>query len=249
MHSTSRFPSNLVVRRVAPLRNLVILGVCALAGALALYIIYELGRYDGGYDRLAAAEQRSVLEVEIEKLEKANRELRTQLAELETLRIGRAQEHAELARTIGQLQSQVAHQTQELAFYRDLVSQRAGAGPGAASGLQIEQLHITPGATPEHFRVRIMVLGTAHPEAVTSGTYTLALDGQAAGKPQTLDFAALTGGQVHAQPFSFRYYGDFQQDVAIPAGFRPQRVTVQISTGHAPDPPVSQSFPWSVEAP
>lgn len=248
MDFTSKFPANLVVRRVAPLRNVVVLSVCALAGALALYIIYELGRYDGGYDRLAAAQQRSELEVQIEKLETSNRQLRTQLAELDTLRIGRAQEHAELARTIGDLQSQVARQSQELAFYRDVVSQRIGAGPDAAGALKIEQLHITQGDSADHFRVRIVILGSAHPEAAVSGNYVLSLDGQAGGKPQTLDFASLTAGQVHTQPFSFRYFANLQQDIAIPAGFRPQRLTVQIASGPKSDAPMTQSFPWSVEA-
>ncbi len=248
MDFTSKFPANLVVRRVAPLRSLVLLTVCTVAGALALYIIYELGRYDGGYDRLAAAEQRSVLRVQIEKLESTNRQLRTQLAELDTLRIGRSQERSELAHTIGDLQSQVARQSQELAFYRDVVSQRIGSGPDAASGLRIEQLHITPADAAGQYRVRIVVLGSAHPEAQMSGTYVLSLDGQAGGKPQTLDFAALTGGQVHQQPFSFRYFGNLQQDIAIPAGFQPQRLTVQIEPAHdSGNTPATQSFPWSVE--
>ena len=249
MDLTSKFPGSLVVRRVAPLRSLVVLAVCGLAAALALYIIYELGRYDGGYDRLAAAEQRSELEVQIDKLEQTNRQLSTQLAALDTLRIGRAQEHAELARTIGELQSQVARQTQELAFYRDVVSQRIGAGPDAASGLKVEQLHITPGEGAGHFKVRIVVLGTAHPEAATNGTYVLSLEGQSGGKPQTLDFAALTGGQVHSQPFSFRYFANLQQDIALPGGFQPQRLTVQVQSGPKSDAPVTQTFPWSVDAP
>ena len=55
----------------------------------------------------------------------ANRELRTRLAELDTIRIGRAREQAEVARTIGDLQAQVARQAQELAFYRGIVAQAA----------------------------------------------------------------------------------------------------------------------------
>jgi hypothetical protein len=249
MDFTSKFPGSLVVRRVAPFRNLLVLGVCGIAGALALYIIYELGRYDGGYDRLAASQQRVELEVQIEKLEAANRELRTQLAELDTLRIGRAQERAELGHTIGDLQSQVARQSQELAFYRNVVSQRIGSGPDSANGVLVEQLHITPGDHPGAFRVRLVLLGSAHPETATSGTYVLSLDGQAGGKPETLDFAALAGSQAHAQPFNFRYFANLEQDIAIPAAFRPQRITVQLQSSRKSDAPVTQSFPWSVDAP
>jgi hypothetical protein len=249
MDFTSKFPGNLVVRRVAPLRNALVVCVCGLAGALALYIIYELGRYDGGYDRLAAAQQRVELQVQIEKLEATNRRLSTQLAELDTLRIGRAQEHADLGRTIGDLQSQVARQGQELAFYRSVVTQRLGSAPDTGSGLKVEQLHITPGDHPGAFRVNLVLLGSAHPEAAESGTYLLTLDGRVGGKPETLDFAALAGPQLHSQPFNFRYFARLEQDIAIPAGFQPERLTVQLQSSRKSDAPVTQSFPWSVEAP
>src|ERR1700680_2852749 len=86
---------------------LLIAGV--LIGVFALYVVYELGRYNAGYDRQAVAQQRTELEVQIEHLEKANRELRTRLAELDTFRVGRAREQAEVARTMGDLQGQVGH--------------------------------------------------------------------------------------------------------------------------------------------
>src|SRR5258708_30541611 len=53
---------------------LLIAGV--LIGLFALYVLYELGRYNAGYDRQAVAQQRTELEVQIEHLEKANREMR-----------------------------------------------------------------------------------------------------------------------------------------------------------------------------
>ena len=82
---------------------LLIAGV--LIGVFALYVVYELGRYNAGYDRQAVAQQRTELEVQIEHLEKANRELRTRLAELDTIRVGRAREQAEVARSMGDLQA------------------------------------------------------------------------------------------------------------------------------------------------
>src|SRR6184192_2547724 len=134
-------------RIVRPARSgvraaLIVAGV--LLGVFALYVVYELGRYNAGYDRQAVAQQRTELEVRIEHLERANRELRTRLAESDTVGAGRAREQAETARTIGDLQAQVARQSQELAFYRGVVAQ------GAASlGVKIEQLRITAGRQRE----------------------------------------------------------------------------------------------------
>ena len=82
-----------------------------------------------------------------DRLEKANRELRTRLAELDTIRVGRAREQAEVSRTIGDLQAQVARQTQELAFYRGIVAQSA-----VSLGVKIQQLRISAGrASPAVF--------------------------------------------------------------------------------------------------
>src|SRR5215470_2652621 len=137
---TSDGRPSLVIRTHAPARRLVLISIAAVLVAFAMYIVYELGRFNAGYDRLEAAQQRTELEVEIERLGKANRELRTQLAELDTIRIGRAREQAEVTRTIGDLQAQVARQTQELAFYRGIVAQTAGA-----VGVKVQQVHISAG--------------------------------------------------------------------------------------------------------
>ena len=83
------------------------------------------------------AQQRTEQEVEIEHLEKTNHELRTKLAELDTIRVGRSREQAEVARTIGDLQAQVARESQELAFYRGVVTQGA-----AEIGVKLGQVRL-----------------------------------------------------------------------------------------------------------
>src|ERR1700722_5484432 len=155
---------NLVIRAHSPARRLIIIGVITLIAAFALYVVYELGRFNAGYDRLEVAQQRTELEVEIERLGKTNRELRTQLAELDTIRIGRAREQAEVTRTIGELQATVARQTQELSFYRGIVAQGA-----TAVGVKVQQIHITAGAKPQHFLVHLALVRSFGPGTVGGG--------------------------------------------------------------------------------
>src|SRR5262245_18091555 len=121
--SPTRSSANLVVRTHAPARRVLTVIALTLLAAFALYVVYELGRYDAGYDRLAVSQERAEHEVSIGRLDKDNRELRTRLAELDTIRVGRAQEQAEVSRSIGALQAQVARQKQELEFYRGIVAQ------------------------------------------------------------------------------------------------------------------------------
>jgi hypothetical protein len=243
MRSSDGRPS-LVIRTHSPARRLVIISVMTVLAAFALYIVYELGRFNAGYDRLEVAQQRTELEVEIERLGKANRELRTQLAELDTIRIGRAREQAEVTRTIGDLQAQVARQTQELAFYRGIVAQGA-----AAVGVKVQQVHITPGTKAQRFMVHIALVRTVRPDSVAIGSIALSIDGAMAdGKATTLDLPALTPGKQKELPFNFRYFENLDQDVALPVGFQPEKMAVEVRSSKKDVAPASQSFPWSVDA-
>ena len=243
MRSPDGTPS-LVIRTHAPARRWIVVGILTLLAAFALYIVYEFGRFNAGYDRMEAAQQRTELEVEMEHLQKSNRELRTHLAELDTIRIGRAREQAEVTRTIGDLQAQVARQTQELAFYRGIVAQSA-----AAVGVKVQQVHISAGTKPDRYVLHLALVRSVRPDTVALGSLALSVDGTGAdGKPATLDHAALTGGKQHELPFNFRYFQNVDQDVALPKGFKPEHAAVEVRSNKKDVAPASQSFPWSVDA-
>jgi hypothetical protein len=241
--SPPKTSSNLVVRPHAPVRRVLTVTALTLLAAFALYVVYELGRYDAGYDRLAVSQERAEHEVTLDRLEKANRELRTRLAELDTIRVGRAREQAEVSKAIGDLQAQVARQTQELAFYRGIVAQSA-----AVPGVKVQQLHIGPGSKPGRFVVRLNLMRSVRPEDVVTGSLALTAEGAKDNKPGSLDTAALTGGKLKELPFNFRYFQNFEQEIAIPTGFTPERLTVEVRSGKKGVSPVSQTFPWTVDA-
>lgn len=240
----SELPRNLVVRTHAPARRRLTIGAIVVLSMVGLYLAYELGRYDGGYDRLAAMQERREHEVALEQLEKANRELRTRLAELDTIRIGRNRERAELARTIGDLQAQVAKQSQELEFYRGIVAQGANA-----FGVKIQQLRIVGTDQPDRFRVRMTVVQSGRPDEVVNGTVSLKVEGESEGRPASLEFPALTDGKIKEERFSFRYFENFDQEITIPTGFRAERLTVELRSNRKGVAPVTQSFLWRVDAP
>jgi hypothetical protein len=232
----------LVVRpRSARLRTAVGIAT-ALVGLFALYVSYELGRYDAGYDRQAAAQQRTELQVEIEHLNRDNREMRTKLAELDTIRLGRPNEQAETARTIGELQAQVERQSQELAFYRGVVAQGANA-----LGIRIEQLHILPGQQPSTFMVHFALVRSSRPDTEAQGVMQITLDGSYAGAPKTLDLAAMTAGKQRELRYNFRYLQNFEQGITLPLAFKPERLAIEVQSTRHDIPPLSQSFLWRVD--
>lgn len=232
-----------IVRPAGSALRAALLAAGVVIGVFALYVVYELGRYNAGYDRQAVAQQRTELEVRIEHLEKANRELRTRLAELDTVGAGRAREQAETARTIGDLQAQAARQSQELAFYRGVVAQ------GASSlGVKIEQLRITAGQNPGAYVVHMSLVRSGRSEAPATGSVQLSLDGSAAEGARTLDLATLTAGRQRELRYNFRYLETFDQQLTVPPNFKPERLNVEVSSGRRDVAPLSQTFLWSVEA-
>jgi hypothetical protein len=232
-----------VVRGHAPAWRTALWGAAGLIGLLLLYIVYESGRYNAGYDRQAAAQERTELEVKLEHLEKSNREMRTKLAELDTFRVGRANEQAEVSRSMGELQAQVAREAQELAFYRGVVAQ------GAASiGVKIEKLRITPGTRANGFIVHLSLLRTGKADSEASGTVEFTLDGTLGAVAHTLDFAALTPQHSHELRYSFRYFQNIDQEVLLPPGFKPEQLSVAVTSGHKEIAPLSQTFLWTVES-
>jgi len=217
----------------------------ALVALFALYVIYELGRYDAGYDRQAAAGQRTELEVRAEHLQKENRGLRTRLAELDAIKLGRAREQAEVARELGDLQAQVQRQSQELSFYRGVVSQTTSTTTPA---MKIEQLRITAAQKPATYVLHMSLVRSGRPDTATTGTVRLTLDGSNAGKAETLDLATLTGGRAQELRYSFHYLQTFNEELSLPGTFKPERLAVEVESSHHDVPPLSQTFLWTVEA-
>lgn len=235
---------NLVVRTYAPARRIITLSALVLFTLTAVYATYELGRFDAGYDRLAVSQARTELEVAIERLEQMNQELRAKVADLETLRVGQARERAEVARTIGDLQAQLARQQQDLAFYRGIVTQGA-----AAPGLKVQQFRIVRTDSPGRYRVRFTLVQSARPDSAMSGVATFRLEGESAGRPAVHELATLTGDKQGELSFSFRYFENVDQEIALPRGFTPERVTVNVRTSRKGVTPLTQSFLWKVDAP
>jgi hypothetical protein len=233
----------LVVRqRSSTLRSILVLAAGAV-GLFALYVMYELGRFNAGYDRQAAAQQRTELAVQIEHLEKSNRELRTQLAEYDTIRIGRARKQAEVAHSIGDLQAQVARQSQELAFYRGVVAQGA-----AALGVKIEQVRVTAAQRPGAFNLHLSLVRTEKADSEAIGTMQVTLDGTGAAGARTLDLAGMTAGRQRELRYNLRYVQTFDQELVLPAGFKPEQLAIEMQSSHKEIAPISQTFLWSVEA-
>jgi hypothetical protein len=236
-------PGKLVVRTYAPARRLITWAILALLAGLALYVMFELGRFKAGYDALQAAAQRDGLQEQIDKLERQQRELRVQLAAADEARLGEGRERADVARTIGELQAQVARDQQEMGFYRGLVAQ---PGQQAADAVRVQQFRIATLQGDQHYSLRFSLSRQQRPEETVNGTIAITVDGTRDGGAATADLAALTGGKSEL-PFNFRYFAAIEQPITLPEDFKPDRVTIEVRPGRKGVAPYRETFVWKAD--
>lgn len=211
---------------------------------IGLYAAFEFGRYYAGYSVLAVMQERARLNGSIKQLKAHNEDLQGHIIALETVGAGHAREDQVVSRTIGDLQAQVARQTEELAFYRAVVAE--GAPP---IGVRVGTVRLAPTKPPGHFLIHVSLVRAGKTDGMTTGTVSLTVDGQGAGnKAVTFDSKTLAGGDDPDVTYDFRYYQDVEQTITLPADFRPEHLTVEISSNRKDIAPLSQTFPWSAVA-
>jgi hypothetical protein len=238
-----QIPGKLVVRTYAPARRWITLAILTLLTGLALYVMFELGRFKAGYDALQAAAQRDGMQQQIDNLERTQRELRVQLAAAEQARVGEGRERAEIARTIGELQAQVARDQQEMGFYRGLVAQ---PGQPAADAVRVQQFRIATLPGDAHYALRFSLSRTQRPEEAVNGTIGITIDGTSNGSSASADLATLTGGK-NELPFNFRYFAAVEQPITLPGDFKPDHITIEVRPGRKGVAPYRQTFVWNAD--
>lgn len=234
----------LVIRPHAPLRRLILTVTLSVAGLVGLYVAFELGRYYAGYSIVSVMQEHARQKASIEQLKSTNHALQARLIAVETLNAGHAREDQVVSRTIGDLQAQVARQTEELAFYRAVVAE--GAPP---IGVRVGTVRLAATKPPGHYLVHVSLVRAGKTDGMTSGTISLTVDGQEqSGKAATLDGAALAAGDAPDVTYDFRYYQDLEQTITLPPGFRPEHLTVEVRSSRKDIPPLTQAFSWSAIA-
>jgi hypothetical protein len=206
-----------------------------------VYVAFEYGRYRAGYDVRAGLAARLRLAARIHELERSEREQRVQVAALESAKVGQTRERQEVSRTIGELQAQVARQAQELAFYRGVV------GDSGQSPVTVQQFRVVVGSKPRRFTLRLVLGRPVRPEDFVTGTLGVTLEGSQGLAPATRDLAQVTVDHKSELTFNFRYLQPIECDLELPAGFMPERVTVELRPARRAGEPYRQTFRWSPE--
>jgi hypothetical protein len=229
----------LVVRPQGLNRGPLLWTAAALVALVLLWVAFEVGRSRAGYSVTTSFTERRQLRGEVERLQGRVTELEAQLASAEIARRVDRESYAQVEKSLADLQARLGEQSQELAFYRGIVS----PGDGTV-GLRVQRLLVQPAAEPQHYRLRIVLIQAARQDAVVTGTVDVKIDGQRAGRPSSLTLAQL--GRDKPLTYSFRYFQEVEAELEVPADFTPARVQIEVRPRGA-DAPVRASYDWQVE--
>lgn len=227
-------PAPVVIHGPAWARGKWALGLGAVAVVLAGWLLYAWGGARAGHDALAAARSQVALRAAILQRDLDIRKLERQVAEYDVMKSGLARERQEIARSMGELQAEVARQKQQLEFYRGIVIQGS-----ERVDLALQEVRIVRATQPGRFVVRLSLQQPGRAQGIVTGTARLTIDGLRAGQAATLK------GPETA--YNFRYFAALQPEVEVPAGFTPQRLTVALYTPGRADAVVTQSIAWVVD--
>jgi hypothetical protein len=205
---------------------------------LAGFYGYHRGRLSAGVDGAGIAIERRDLLGKAARLEGENATLSAKVAELEMARKLDREAYGQVERTLGELQSQLSRQGEDLAFYRSIVSPEDGI-----QGLRIQRLDVEPGGAPREFVVRLTLIQAMRHESLASGLAQVVFHGMQGDRPARYTVGELLGRPRAQIPFSFRYFQTIEQAVTLPENFEVYETEVQVRSSKLRFP-LQQSFPW-----
>jgi len=213
-------------------------GVALGLVALLLWFAYQRGIASGGWQSAANARDRRELLNRIDALENENGTLNAKIAELEMSRRLDKQAYGQVERTLSELQSAMSRQTDDLAFYKSIVSPADGI-----SGLRIQRFEVAQGAKNREFLLRVTLIQAMRHDTTAAGLVQIALSGLQGERPTRHTIGELLRRPNAKIPFSFKYFQTIEQIIELPAGFVPYTVDVTLTSGKL-RAPVERSFPW-----
>jgi hypothetical protein len=231
----------LVVRRYAPKRRAVLVGMIGLGAFCTLYGAFELGRYDAGFRVVDSVRGALSTAKRIRELEAENTRQRTQLEAADVARRVDRAGYSQVERSLGDMQSQIARLNQDLSFYRGLVQ------PDSLVRVKVQQMQIVPDAAAGQFHLKFVMMQAGKPSGNVAGAIAVTLEGLQQGKPQVLSFAQVSRKASAGLAYSFRYFQEYDEPFQLPAGFEPTRVNVEIHAGRDTGHSFRQAFVWKAQ--
>jgi hypothetical protein len=212
-----------------------------LLSVAVLYSAFEFGRYEGGFRVVDSVRGALSASRRIRSLEAQNENQRRQLEAAETARRVDREGYAQVERSLGEMQSQIARLNQDLSFYRGLVQ------PESLIHVKVQQMQILPDGPPGQYHLKFVLMQTGKPDKEVTGNAAITLDGLVQGKPMSLAYAQVSPNHRASLAYSLKYFQEYNEPIQLPVGFEPTRVGIEIHSGRDINHSFRQAFVWKAQ--
>jgi hypothetical protein len=237
--------SRLIVKSHSPVRSGFswALGVLLLIGAL--WLSFEYGRMQAGFNLLETVEKQQNQRQQIEELTALSDGLRQQLAVQEASRNIDQGAYKQVEEKLLDLQKKLADQQKDLSFYRGIM-----APESQVEGLQIKEMILESLTDEKYFRVNLVLMQAVNHGRVVSGKVRISVDGVIDGEALSLEMSQLSPANSDNQAisFSFRYFQEFERELVLPDGFVAERINIEVIPSRRSSGAVRESFDWQPQS-
>ena len=205
------------------------------------YLIYEFGRIQANYNIVDAGRERQGFVDRITALDAEIVALKEDVAQLETNRDIDRTAYKDVETSLVTLQSKIQEQTNEIAFYRGIVSPADGV-----AGLRVQDLRLTRADNERAFMVRLVLVQSLKHDRTVSGDVGLIVEGVQDGNDVSYPYAQLLGEAADSSwPFKFRYFQDFDREIILPDGFTPESIKIEVRSKTRSISSIEESYSWT----
>ena len=233
-----RSDKQLVVTAYHPWRKWVVVGVLLVAVPLGAWSLFDYGRSRAGFDSVTASREQHKLQSHIKALQESNGLLSQQLANLEREKQVDQQAYAEIKSSLESMQNEISELKEEVAFYRGIA-----APQDAAQGVRIQNLQLSSNDSERGYSYKLVLVQMTKGKRETRGEVKLTVQGLLNQVQKEYSFGELAGRDAVGK-FQFKYFGQTEGDIILPADFIPTRVVVHVTVEEPKRSDVEEVFAW-----
>ncbi|MCH7672475.1 MAG: hypothetical protein IIB72_09975 [Proteobacteria bacterium] len=215
--------------------------VAVVAGSVVSGFLY--GYYQSLSAQGTVQDERDKLKTEVSALRGQNSDLSRQVAILDRSSVMDQRATAEVQATIRNLREQLAQLQQDVVFYRQVVSNAT-----ADTGLIVGQMEIYGTSNPDRFRYKlVMRQQDADGDSYLRGHVNVNFVGRLGDKQVILALRDISDEQDQLDiRLRFKYFQNIEGELALPAGFVPERIQIAAVATEPVGKSIDQYFSWVV---
>ena len=215
--------------------------VSVVAGSVVSGFLY--GYYQSLRAQDTVQDERDQLTTEISALRSQNSDLSRQVAILDRSSVMDQRATVEVQVTIRNLREQLAQLQQDVVFYRQVVSNET-----VDTGLIVGQMDIYGTSNPDRFRYKlVMRQQDADGDSYLRGHVNVNLVGRLDDEQLIFSLRDISDEQDQLDiRLRFKYFQNIEGELALPAGFEPERIQIAAVATEPVEKSIDQYFSWVV---